>query len=151
MIYTYLVYLSRFKIIQSFNINNKNIQNNKFYNFKIFVFNFENSLKKKIKLQLIIKNLKIFYNYKMFSIIIKIVNKIYKIWKEDGWLFLVILSLLSFFIYWLFFRKNKVKGTYSKSYFYEPDIKKSDMKFTYNMVKKPQGKDSKGELICEDI
>ena len=53
-IYTYLVYLSRFKIIQSFNINNKNIQNNKFYNFKIFVFNDENSLKKKIKLQLII-------------------------------------------------------------------------------------------------
>lgn len=53
-IYKYLVYLPKFKLIQSFTINNENIEINEFYNFKIFVFNDENSLKKKIKLQLII-------------------------------------------------------------------------------------------------
>ena len=53
-LYKYLVYLPTFKLVQSFLINDKNIKINKFYNFKIFIFNDENSLKKKIKLQLII-------------------------------------------------------------------------------------------------
>ena len=52
--FKYLVYLPKFKLVQSFIINNDHLEINETYKFKIFVFNDEFSLKKKIKLQIII-------------------------------------------------------------------------------------------------
>lgn len=72
-----------------------------------------------------------------------------RIWDRYGFAVLFITIVVFFLLYWVLETRYERQGTYSSSYYYDPDFKKA-VKSDSVTTKKSSTSTSKGEVLCKD-